>query len=77
VTCQEGEGTCKGVFVDGGTNDVKCIPTLDGKPTCDEVSCAGGVCKRSCGDGGVGCGPVTSCSGTCTAWEDAGDGGVQ
>lgn len=70
VTCADAEGTCTGVYLDGGTNNVKCTPTLDGQPTCDRVECRGGTCARTCAD--AGCGPETSCSGNCAAWEEAG-----
>ena len=70
VTCRDGENTCSGVYVDGGTNLVKCQPTADEKPTCNKVECSGGTCTRTCAD--AGCGPETECSGNCNAWEDAG-----
>ncbi|MBX3206331.1 MAG: hypothetical protein KF764_14760 [Labilithrix sp.] len=69
VNCQNAEGTCDGVYVDGGTNVVKCTPTAELKATCNKVECRGGACTRTCAD--AGCGPETFCTGTCTAWEDA------
>jgi hypothetical protein len=68
VSCSQNEGVCKGVFLDGGVNAVNCIPA-DDKPTCDDVRCTSGVCKRQCND--AGCGPATTCTGNCDAWEDA------
>jgi hypothetical protein len=81
VTCQDTLRACNGVFVDGGTNEVKCISA--DKVTCDNVNCSGGTgadaCKRTCGTGGVACGPTASCSPLtgCGGWENAaiGDGG--
>ncbi len=70
VNCRNAEGTCDGVYVDGGTNVVRCSPTADAKATCNDVECRGGTCTRTCGDGG--CGPDTFCAGSCAAWEDAG-----
>ena len=70
VNCQGSEGACDGVFVDGGTNVVKCTPAPNEQPTCDRVECRGGNCVRTCAD--AGCGPDTFCSGNCGGWEDAG-----
>jgi hypothetical protein len=73
VKCEANENTCSGVSMDAGTNTMTCTPAASGLPSCVDVSCFGGVCSRTCGDGG--CGGTSSCTGTCTNWEDGGDGG--
>jgi hypothetical protein len=70
VNCENAQGTCDGVYVDGGTNVVKCAPTPGNLPTCNDVECRGGTCVRTCAD--AGCGPNTLCTGNCAAWEDGG-----
>lgn len=69
VNCRDAVETCNGVHVDGGSNSVRCFPVND-RVTCNDVHCSGGTCERLCSD--AGCGPVTSCSGACAAWEDGG-----
>lgn len=87
VTCQAEscvvlcgkENACKGVFLDGGSNEVSCAAST-GPVSCDDVNCnvaAGGSCRRTC-DGFGACSDRGTCTGppkACDAWADGGDGG--
>ncbi len=75
VNCENQPLSCNNVQFDGGNNDVKC--SSNDQVTCDNVSCSGTVCKRTCGQNNVACGLGGSCAeaSNCTAWADGGDGG--
>jgi hypothetical protein len=75
ANCDTAENTCVGMLLEAGTSSLTCAPTPGNKPTCNDVTCVGGTCSRSCGPDGVGCGDKSTCIGTCTDWQDAGDGG--
>lgn len=61
--------TCNGVSTFGQTNAITCTPTQAGTDTCDNVTCQGDTCKRSCGKDAGGCGLVSACDGGCTGFE--------
>ena len=76
VSCSGAERTCNRVSMDASIlNDMTCGTSATNTPTCDNVECNGGLCKRQCLDGGLGCGTNARCAGNCSDWEDGGDGG--
>jgi hypothetical protein len=75
VACEDVANTCDGVVMEAGASTMTCLTTAGNKATCDNVTCSGGVCTRICADGGLGCGEQSKCTGNCTNWQDAGDGG--
>jgi hypothetical protein len=72
VACDTGDTTCQHVVVEAGASNVSCGLAAGNKPTCDDVTCLGGSCLRTCGPNGFGCGLATSCTGECTQWQEGG-----